>query len=227
MACPEHARGGLTPAAFQKLQKSPSQQKGWPTEGSSTAGRSSADPEQDASTYRRYVAIRQAHYAEELAEARKHCHHADTGAQVLHYLAGSVGSGKTLLSEPLRHELGIAENAWVDVDRYLPQLPKEHTHLVTIARAAIHRWLPDRDAAEAAMGLIPAANEPLPELQVAYLLSNADWRRGMDTRQNLLVETTFFLAGRFDQVLESVRAGAVIDLDYVGVHDLDTLAQRV
>lgn len=77
------------------------------------------------------------------------------------------------------------------------------------------------------MSLIPAANEPLPELQVAYLLSNADWRRGLDARQNLLVETTFSLAGRFDQVLESIQSGAVVDLDYVGVHDLDTLVQRV
>jgi Zeta toxin. len=198
-----------------------------PPEGPLAARRLPADPKQDALTYRRFVAIRLAHYAEEMAEARTNCHRADGSAPVLHYLAGSIGSGKTLLSAPLRRQLGIAESAWVDVDRYLPSLPKDHARLVTMAREAIRQWLPDEDDADLAMGLIPAANEPLPELQVAYLLSNADWRRGLDARQNLLVETTFSLAGRFDQVLESIRAGAVVDLDYVGVHDLDTLVQRV
>lgn len=227
VACPEHANGGLTPGAFQQLQEAKFKQRGLPPEGPLAARRLPADPKQDALTYRRFVAIRLAHYAEEMAEARTNCYRADGSAPVLHYVAGSIGSGKTLLSAPLRRQLGIAESAWVDVDRYLPSLPKDYAHLVTMAREAIRQWLPDEDDADRAMGLIPAANEPLPELQVAYLLSNADWRRGLDARQNLLVETTFSLAGRFDQVLESIRAGAVVDLDYVGVHDLDTLVQRV
>ena len=228
VACPEHADGGLTPpAAFQQLREAKFKQRGLPPEGPLAARGLPADPKQDASTYRRFVAIRLAHYAEEMAEARTNCHRADGSAPVLHYLAGSIGSGKTLLSAPLRRQLGIAESAWVDVDRYLPSLPKDHARLVTMAREAIRQWLPDEDDADLAMGLIPAANEPLPELQVAYLLSNADWRRGLDAHQNLLVETTFSLAGRFDQVLESIRAGAVVDLDYVGVHDLDTLVRRV
>ncbi|WP_203602336.1 hypothetical protein, partial [Acidithiobacillus ferrooxidans] len=223
VACPEHADGGLTPpAAFQQLREARFKQRGLPPEGPLAARGLPADPKRDASTYRRFVAIRLAHYAEEMAEARTNGHRADGSAPVLHYLAGSIGSGKTLLSAPLRRQLGIAESAWVDVDRYLPSLPKDHARLVTMAREAIRQWLPDEDDADRAMGLIPAANEPLPELQVAYLLSNADWRRGLDARQNLLVETTFSLAGRFDQVLESIRAGAVVDLDYVGVHDLDT-----
>ena len=227
VACPEHADGGLTPGVFQQLQEAKFKRRELPPEGPLAARRLPADPKQDASTYRRFVAIRLAHYAEEMAEARTNCHRADGSAPVLHYLAGSIGSGKTLLSAPLRRQLGIAESAWVDVDRYLPSLPKDHARLVTIAREAIRQWLPGEDDADRAMGLIPAANEPLPELQVAYLLSNADWRRGLDARQNLLVETTFSLAGRFDQVLESIRAGAVVDLDYVGVHDLDTLVRRV
>ena len=227
VACPEHADGGLTPGAFQQLREAKFKQRGLPPEGPLAARRLPADPKQDASTYRRFVAIRLAHSAEEMAEARIYCHRADGSAPVLNYLAGSIGSGKTLLSAPLRRQLGIAESAWVDVDRYLSSLPKDHERLVTIAREAIRQWLPGEDDAGWAMGLIPAANEPLPELQVAYLLSNADWRRGLDARQNLLVETTFSLAGRFDQVLESIRAEAVVDLDYVGVHDLDTLVQRV
>ncbi|MBU2740237.1 hypothetical protein, partial [Acidithiobacillus albertensis] len=39
VAFPEHAKGGLTPAAFQKLQESPSPAKGGAPKGSSTAGR--------------------------------------------------------------------------------------------------------------------------------------------------------------------------------------------
>ncbi|MBN6741478.1 hypothetical protein JKG47_13190 [Acidithiobacillus sp. MC6.1] len=227
VACADHADGGVPPEVFQRLLNKHRESMGIPSGRLFPQRDLPVKPGEDETLNLRYVAIRMDNHAEELAEARSLCHAAAADAPVLHYLVGSVGAGKTLLSATLRRDLGIAETEWIDVDRHLASLPEDYASLLPVAKEAIRQWLPHEAEDALPLGLIPSANDPLPHLQVAYLLSNADWRRGVDARKSGLLETTFALPGRFDQALETIEAGMVVDLDYVGVHDLDTLVRRV